>query len=553
MNRNKNLLLLSSLGVLALLVAAAVQENILKSWRRIQGAARGEAGPVDVRLRQIVVPGLKAADRCVSCHVGMAPGETGIAGPSVVAAHPPVAHDPGEYGCTACHGGQGRATEEADAHGAAPFWPEPMLEARHAYAGCGTCHTHVRVPNEMALERGQRVFERLDCLACHKLDGRGGTLRPGGAGGMEGPDLSRVGAAGAAVDWYEEHLRKAREGADATWKTCFGPTEEDARRDLDVYLASRVGAPGLVEAKALFHTLGCRGCHKVNGVGGDDGPDLTRAGARDPGRTDFTHVPGAPTLANWQAEHLRDPAKIVPGSLMPALGLTEEQVDGLTFYLLSLRKSGFPEAYWPKDRILAERFGEREFAADGATLYGTFCAACHGAQGQGMRYPGMSVAPAVANADFLAVAADEFIAGTVERGRPGRRMPAWGEKEGGLRPQEVRAVVEHLRALGGVAAAEADTEPPHWAEGDAEAGARLYGAYCAGCHGAAGEGADGPALKNRVLLSTATDTYLAQTIARGRRGTSMPGFGNASTVHPALSAEDTEALVRFIRKWENAP
>ncbi|MBM3888196.1 MAG: c-type cytochrome, partial [Verrucomicrobia bacterium] len=223
MNKNKHLLLWSSLGVLALFIVAAGEENLLKQWRRIQASARTSGGPVEVRLRQVVVPALRVNDRCVSCHVGMAPGETGVIGSRVVAAHKPVVHDPGEYGCTACHAGQGRATEQADAHGDAEFWPEPMVPSRYAYAGCGSCHTHLRVPAQAILERGSHLFEQHDCFACHRLDGRGGTLRVGGAGGMEGPDLSRVGASGYDADWYAKHLRQSRESTNATWRTTFGP------------------------------------------------------------------------------------------------------------------------------------------------------------------------------------------------------------------------------------------------------------------------------------------------------------------------------------------
>ena len=52
------------------------------------------------------------------------------------------------------------------------------------------------------------------------------------------------------------------------------------------------------------------------------------------------------------------------------------------------------------------------------------------------------------------------------------------------------------------------------------------------------------------LLSDATDTYLAETIARGRRGTSMYSFREASTVHPSLSKIEIEAIVTSIRTWE---
>ncbi len=90
MNKNKHLLLWSSLGVLALLIVAAVQENFLKQWREMQAAARTDTGPIDVHLRQVVVPKLRTVDRCVSCHVGMAPGEQGVTGARVVLAHPNV-------------------------------------------------------------------------------------------------------------------------------------------------------------------------------------------------------------------------------------------------------------------------------------------------------------------------------------------------------------------------------------------------------------------------------------------------------------------------------
>ncbi|HEY7677278.1 MAG TPA: c-type cytochrome, partial [Candidatus Methylomirabilis sp.] len=519
-------------------------------WRRIQRTARSEAGAVEIQLRQIVAPPLRATDRCVSCHVGMAPGEQGIAGAKVLAPHPKVVHDPATFGCTVCHGGQGRATEKADAHGTVPHWPRPMIPQEFAYAGCGSCHTHLRVQDLTHLRQGRALFERYDCLACHRLDGRGGTLRPAG-GGMEGPDLTRVGATGYRTDWYEDHLRRRAKAEHVAWRSSFGPMPAGDREALDAFLASRVGAPGLVEAKAVFHSVGCRGCHRVGGVGGDDGPDLTRVGELDPGRLDFTRVPGEPTVANWVAEHFRAPAALVPGSKMPVLGLNEAEIRLLTFYMLSLRRSDFPEAYWPKDRIRAERFGEREFSTDGATLYGSFCAACHGLGGEGMRYPGMPAFPAITNPDFLALASDEFIIATMRHGRPGRRMPAWGEKEGGLRPGEIAAVVSYLRRLGGVNRS-ADRRPPRWVQAGAPEGGRLFAAYCASCHGKQGEGGEGPALNNKVLLSSASDTYLTETIRRGRRGTSMEGFANPSTVRPALAGAEIESIVAFIRTWEAA-
>jgi mono/diheme cytochrome c family protein len=544
LDRNKWLLLVSSLGVLALLVVAVVEENVLLEWRQIQGQARTEEGPLPVQLRQVVNQTLGVADRCVSCHVAMAPGEQSVAGEGI-GPHPAVAHDPDDYGCTVCHGGQGRATSKADAHGTVEFWPEPMLPLEMTEAGCGTCHIAIGVSRRETLDEARATFGRLDCLACHRVDGRGGTIRPDG-GGMEGPDLSRVGLAGYNRGWYDVHRKTAAANASGPWRS-FAAVSDSDRGRIDTYLSTRVRAPQLVQAKSVFHSMGCLGCHKVSGVGGDEGPDLTRAGEKDPGRADFSSVLGPRTLANWFSEHVRAPAAVVPGSQMPAATATEADVEALALYTLSLRRREVSGTYVPRDRMRVSRFGEREFTSDGATLFGAFCSGCHGRDGEGRRVTGMSF-PSVANPDFLAMAPDQLILESILRGRPGRRMRAWGDGSTGLNATDAASILAHLRTLAGTSAP-VDARPARWVRGDESNGRRLYAASCAGCHGAAGEGGEGPALKNPVLQQFATDTYLVETVARGRRGTAMAAFLEPSPIHRALSRSEIEDIVTFVRSW----
>lgn len=547
MKKNKYLLLGSSVAVFLLLAAAAIQDNFMKDWRRIQSRARGEEGAIPLQLRQVVNSNLGIADRCVSCHVSMGPGEQSVHGAALLVSHKPVVHDPAEMGCTVCHGGQGQATEKADAHGDVHFWPEPMLDKSMSQAGCGTCHVTLAVPSEPQLKAAALAFERLDCFSCHRVDGKGGTVRPDG-GGMEGPDLSRTGVASFDKDWHAKHTVKSEAAKDGPWKTAFRTVSEEDRRLLELYLKMRVAAPQLVAAKSVFHTAGCLGCHKVSGVGGDDGPDLTRAGFKDPGQVSFEHVPGKGNMKNWMAEHFRAPASVVAGSQMPPSPLSEKEIQQLTFYTLSLRRKELPDVYLPKDRIQAVKFGVREFATDGATLYGAFCSGCHGLDGKGRRLPGLVSFPSITNPDFLAIAPDQLLEHTVQHGRPGRRMPGW-QKADGLRPVEIKAVVEHVRRLGEVSQ-EVDPRPARWVSAEAGHGRRVFESVCAGCHGLKGKGGEGPALNNKVLLEAATDTYLVETISRGRRGTAMAAFLEPSPVRPALTKADIESVVAYLRSLE---
>lgn len=540
--------MVSSIGVFLLLAAAAVSENFMKDWHGIQDSAKTTEGPVDLRLRQIVNPQLKVTDRCVTCHVGMASGEQITTDQKVGEAHKPVVHSPTEIGCTVCHGGQGQATEKDDAHGNVHFWTEPMLPAKYAYASCGTCHTPLNVPNLPTLENARKTFERLDCYACHRLDGRGGTLRPGGnVTGMEGPDLSHVGLKGYNAEWYAAHLRKSQQGTDEAWKTSFREVSEADRAALKIFLETQMGAPKLIEAKAQFNSVGCAGCHTVGTFGGDAGVNLSLSGFKDPNQLNFSKVPGNHTLTNWIVQHFRSPASTVTGSQMPVLGLSNDQIDLLTLYTLSLRRRTLPDVYLPKDRVRAMRFGEREFAKDGETIYTAVCSSCHAADGRGTRFPGLVPNPSIMSPEFLQLASDDFLFQTIRNGRPGRPMLPWGDRVNGFNDDELRSVIAYIRGLGGNVQALPDPKPQIWAMGDANLGATLFASNCSGCHGKNAVGGDGPTLANKAFLSSVSDTFLVEMIKRGRSGTVMQGFANPSPIRRVLTQAEIESIVTYIR------
>ncbi|HEU5058295.1 MAG TPA: c-type cytochrome [Kofleriaceae bacterium] len=517
-----------SMLLLAALAAAPVRDHFTE-WRAAQkrynrAAAQVGAPPVEIGLKQIWRPELERVDRCTSCHLGM-----GVATPDphepLFAAHPPMPHEPRDMGCTVCHGGQGRATSADDAHGDVEFWDEPMLAAPFYQAGCGRCHSGVPVPGDLAA--AQAAFERSACLDCHRVDGRGRG---------EGPDLSTVGGKGFAAGWHAAHV--ARPG--------FAPLPERDRALVDAFLKSRIGAPRLVAGKALSLELGCRGCHRIGGVGGEEGPDLGNEGGKVARELDYTGVSGPRTLAGWLHDHFLDPAKVVPTSLMPDLGMTDAQAELLTLYMLSLRSQPLPESQTPRDRLRAGPLGERDFGSDGGALFAAFCAGCHGPAGAGRRLGiGDQSYPAIGSAAFLALADDDLLRATVTSGRPGRKMPAWGTKDGGLTRDEVDRVVAYLRSLEPAAPSfEAVMASPV----DLAGGERLYRADCATCHGDRGEGsALGPS------VPPASERALYEVLVARR-----PGMGS----YAAYPAASLRALIAFVptlgapaapRPWKAAP
>ena len=90
----------------------------------------------------------------------------------------------------------------------------------------------------------------------------------------------------------------------------------------------------VTEGKDLFLRTACINCHAVSGTAaaGQFGPDLTHVMSRD------TIASGiAPNTVDNLRAWIRDPESFKPGSRMPAMKLTDRELDSVTAYLATLR------------------------------------------------------------------------------------------------------------------------------------------------------------------------------------------------------------------------
>ncbi|HEX8493191.1 MAG TPA: c-type cytochrome [Pyrinomonadaceae bacterium] len=150
---------------------------------------RNENFDYSLSAHQINVPTDNIVDRCESCHLGVRepldltpvnmrpigakqPDEWSRA----FVSHPNKQlleiHSPDRFGCSGCHGGNGRATTTiVKAHGKNPLWLHPLHERENMEAGCQQCHTADRVldgaPN---LTLGKDLFQERGCIGCHRSE-----------------------------------------------------------------------------------------------------------------------------------------------------------------------------------------------------------------------------------------------------------------------------------------------------------------------------------------------------------------------------------------------
>jgi len=129
-------------------------------------------------------------DRCQSCHISTEPkivppqmvltkADLGMARSTDApfTSHPEPdlikLHPTDKFGCSPCHGGNGRAVSSVQkGHGRYKHWLWPLYYKENYESGCQTCHSaDAWTPMAPVLNHGKELFRLRGCIGCHKFQG----------------------------------------------------------------------------------------------------------------------------------------------------------------------------------------------------------------------------------------------------------------------------------------------------------------------------------------------------------------------------------------------
>ena len=187
---------------------------------------------------------------------------------------------------------------------------------------------------------------------------------------------------------------------------------------------------------------------------------------------------------------------------------------------------------------------------DAATLYKENCAGCHGSDGRG------GVATPIGLPEYQALVDEATQLKIVTTGVPHTAMPGFSRKAGGfLTDQQIDALVKGMRAIWLKQSDSTEKTTPPYADsaaGDSTAGASVYEASCANCHGKAG-GPTGPSgsVLNTSYLALVSPQGLRTAVIVGRPGLNMPGWRTVNSSHP-LSEKEVRDVVAFLLSHRSA-
>ncbi|MDP3062895.1 MAG: c-type cytochrome, partial [Chloroflexota bacterium] len=213
------------------------------------------------------------------------------------------------------------------------------------------------VPSPMTglAQEGGEIFIQRGCSACHSIRGTG-------AAGAFGPNLTQFGArttlAAGTLENTRDNLYRWLEDPQAVKPGAQMPNLRlndhdiirlvsylrNLRPDLSQLppVAGETPTPGAPiptdpeAGKRLFVNKGCAACHTIQGLPGAVGaigPELTHVASQQ-SIVDGKLAPvDVVNLKRW----LRDPSAVKPGTLMPKLGLTDDELSALVAYLLTLK------------------------------------------------------------------------------------------------------------------------------------------------------------------------------------------------------------------------
>jgi mono/diheme cytochrome c family protein len=180
------------------------------------------------------------------------------------------------------------------------------------------------------------VYERYKCYVCHRFNGYGGTLAP---------DLSFEGSR-AQRQWTIDFMKSPQTLRPTLIFRMpqFNMTDQEAATIADylgmvsqTQFVSAAGAnrkqftPEMATmGKQLYEVkYQCQNCHTIGSSGGYVGPNLSNAGNW--------------LNAAWIEQWLKNPQALVPGAIEPRRTFTNEEIQALTAYVLTLKQSGQPK------------------------------------------------------------------------------------------------------------------------------------------------------------------------------------------------------------------
>ena len=160
----------------------------------------GSMEKLDIKLRQVNVNpsgasinnlgGTGLVDRCQSCHLGTDPlivpvtmtvtkADLGLgkSKDAPYASHPDPDmmkyHSLEKFGCSPCHGGNGRALDTVEkAHGRYEHWLWPLNYPENFEAGCQQCHASDMVTEHApVLNHAKKLYREKGCIGCHRFQG----------------------------------------------------------------------------------------------------------------------------------------------------------------------------------------------------------------------------------------------------------------------------------------------------------------------------------------------------------------------------------------------
>ncbi|MHC4443287.1 MAG: c-type cytochrome [Planctomycetota bacterium] len=147
---------------------------------QVEGLQRKMAS-FEYGIKQIHVADIGLVDRCETCHLGIREPtplrKEDMEGESAFTSHPQrellKIHDPEQFGCSPCHGGNGVATTSVQkAHGQYRHWLWPLYDRENVEAGCLQCHeSALQLEHADTLNTGKELFRHYGCWACHPRDG----------------------------------------------------------------------------------------------------------------------------------------------------------------------------------------------------------------------------------------------------------------------------------------------------------------------------------------------------------------------------------------------